>query len=251
MLRFFIMSIIIATAIALGCGPLAAADLEPVVQSVVEVRIKKSTIGSAWVVSDEGYVITASHVARAVKDRTRVVLRTAQGEEMLARVIVAGDFASDVALLYVYQREGMLPPPLKLWGGDLKPRGTDIYLVGHPSPARYRVHSGIISGYIQEFKGKNYNIKGLLLTDAPTYPGNSGCPIVLEDGTVVGMVFGNFSAGKHPTANDGFCGGYYSHMIVALIVEELTETGQTQHLEHFLRSIKVVGQKRYDQELRR
>jgi S1-C subfamily serine protease len=52
-----------------------------------------------------------------------------------------------------------------------------VYAIGSPAGVADSVSSGIVSGYDESF----------IRTDARIYPGNSGGPLVGEDGRVIGI----------------------------------------------------------------
>ncbi|NJN46038.1 MAG: trypsin-like serine protease [Candidatus Competibacteraceae bacterium] len=56
-------------------------------------------------------------------------------------------------------------------------QGVSVYAIGSPIGIRDSVSNGVVSGFAD----------GFIRTDAKIYPGNSGGPLVLENGRVVGI----------------------------------------------------------------
>ncbi len=79
----------------------------------------------------------------------------------------------DLALLKLY---GYKTPYLKP-GNGYAPQGQTVYAIGSPAGLKDSVSSGVISGT------EGYFLK----TDAKIYPGNSGGPLVDQNGKVLGV----------------------------------------------------------------
>lgn len=133
-------------------------------------------VGSAVVVSEDGWALTAAHVVAGIRGVPGVKLRG--GPRFLAEVVRV-DEASDVALLKV-EGAGFSCSPL----ASERPRvGTEVWAVGTPLDASLElsVARGIVSG-LRSIAGWE-----LLQTDASVTPGYSGGPMLLADGTVGGV----------------------------------------------------------------
>jgi S1-C subfamily serine protease len=102
---------------------------------------------------------------------------TLDGREFTAYDIDYSD-NFDLALLTlqeVYQK------PIKPNFQHLSP-GTRVYTIGNPKGLRHTVTAGIVSGY------RGYQEEGTVIqTDAPVNPGNSGGPLIDEQGRVLGV----------------------------------------------------------------
>jgi S1-C subfamily serine protease len=159
-----------------GCGRAERSALVDVLDAVVVVRAGRS-VGSGVIVSEEGYVLTAAHVA---PDGTRPVVQLPTGVVLEAQVD-RSDWKGDVALLKIPGRNHAC---LGVADDSLPPVGSEIYAVGAPGGERLSqsVTRGIVSAH-REIRGRR-----LIQTDASINPGNSGGPLVDERGLVLGIV---------------------------------------------------------------
>jgi S1-C subfamily serine protease len=149
-------------------------------RAVVTIR-QGHAVGSGVIVSPEGHVLTAAHVAR-VGDDLGVTLES--GIELAAEVQRV-DALLDVALLKIPgSRHHCIPLDLGAQVG----KGHEVFAIGAPLDERLAgsVTRGIVSGR-PTIEGQE-----LLQTDASVNQGNSGGPLVDEAGTVVGLVVGKF-----------------------------------------------------------
>jgi S1-C subfamily serine protease len=134
--------------------------------------------GTGFIVSENGYILTANHVVRDAKNK---ILVYQNGNPFEAR-IVSDNNDSDLALLKI---EGNRFPHVTLGNYDKFAEGIDIGFIGFPlnmlSPI---TNKGIISG-----KGKiAVDIDGYTL-DAFINQGNSGGPVFSADsGEIIGVI---------------------------------------------------------------
>jgi serine protease Do len=135
--------------------------------------------GSGVVVDSEGYIVTNYHVIRG-SNEIRVTL--SEGRSVPARV-VGFDAETDLAVLKV-RADNLIAAE---WGdSDELEEGALVWAVGSPFGLERTVTFGIISAKHRAGKaGTNY--QDFLQTDAAVNPGNSGGPLVDEQGRVVGI----------------------------------------------------------------
>jgi serine protease Do len=144
-------------------------------------------IGSGFIVSPDGYIVTAAHVIEDTK-RITVTLLDPHGwtEEVPGRV--AGiDPETDTALLKVDVPRRL--PTLKLGSARRVEVADWVVVIGSPYGLTHSVSVGVISA-----KGRNDIVPGerpgfvdFLQTDAAINPGNSGGPVLDVDGKVIGI----------------------------------------------------------------
>ena len=137
--------------------------------------------GSGLVLSDDGYVLTNSHVARAAGP---LRVRPGQGAELDAKLVGADD-ATDLAVLRV---AGRLAAPLALAGERGVAVGELVVAIGNPLGFDRSVSLGVVSALYRSLPtGPGSLLEGLIQTDAAVNPGNSGGPLVDAEGRVVGI----------------------------------------------------------------
>jgi hypothetical protein len=154
------------------------ADMDRVMQGVVLIKTGRM-VSSGFIVSPDGYLLTAAHVVAGV-DEVGVTLKS--GLELTAKV-VRTDEAQDVALLKMVG-EGHQYLTLAL--DHPAPVGAEVYVIGSPGgeDLSYSVTKGIVSGYRERESDKAKFIQ----TDASLNRGNSGGPMLDASGNVIGIV---------------------------------------------------------------
>ncbi len=159
--------------------------LDSVVQILVA-RCSAGGAGSGFVIGD-GRVMTNAHV---VEGASRVRVLTRGGERLDARV-VQFDQATDVAVLDV---EDLDADPLQ--PASPADPGDDAWVAGHPLGGPLRVVDATVVG-TRSYRGADQETYVL---QTRVRPGNSGGPLLDEQGNVLGLVFA--------TAADGDPVGY-------------------------------------------
>jgi len=135
-------------------------------------------IGSGFIISPDGYILTNAHV---VADAATVTVKLTDRREFTAKV-VGVDRPSDVALIKI-AATGL--PAVRF--GDLariRP-GQWVIAIGSPFGYENSVTAGVISGTARTLPDENY--VPFIQTDAAVNPGNSGGPLFNLDGEVIGI----------------------------------------------------------------
>jgi serine protease DegQ len=156
-------------------------------------------VGSGVVIIDNGTILTNLHVVHGAR-RIKVVF--ADGLEADAD-IVGLQPEHDLAVLRARKIPDDLIAATMRSTGDLSP-GDRVTAVGFPFGIGPSVSHGVVSGLKREFRspeGKRI-LTNLIQFDAAANPGNSGGPLVTDDGEVVGIV----TAIYNPTAERFFVG---------------------------------------------
>ena len=138
----------------------------------------KDSLGSGFIVSADGYVLTNHHV---VKDAAKILVRLSDRREFVAE-LVGSDKRSDIALLKI--KANNLPVVRIGNSTDLKV-GEWVVAIGSPFGFDQSVTVGVVS-----FKGRSLpeeNYVPFIQTDVAINPGNSGGPLFNLDGEVVGI----------------------------------------------------------------
>ena len=147
-------------------------------QGVVVLKAGR-TRSSGFIVSSDGYILTAAHAVSGLKEIS-VTLRSGV---QLDATVVRLDELQDLALLKV-AGNGHHWLERKLGGST--PVGNELYAIGAPGSEElsFSVTKGIVSGYRQRETDK----ADFIQTDASLNPGNSGGPMLDQSGRVIGIV---------------------------------------------------------------
>ncbi|HEX3912540.1 MAG TPA: Do family serine endopeptidase [Steroidobacteraceae bacterium] len=139
-------------------------------------------VGSGFIVSPDGYVLTNAHV---VSDASEVTVTLTDRREFTAKVIGI-DKASDVALIKI--AAGGLPTVRFGDPSKLRP-GQWAIAIGSPFGFQNTVTAGVISALGRPLidGSSNINYVTFIQTDAAVNPGNSGGPLFNIDGEVIGI----------------------------------------------------------------
>ena len=144
-------------------------------------RRPRQAMGSGFVISDDGYIVTNNHVVAGAET---VIVRFTDRQEYEAEV-KGLDERSDLALLKV-DAEGL--PSLKLAQPDALEVGEWVLAIGSPFGLDYSVTAGIVSAKGRSLPTENgENYVPFIQTDVAINPGNSGGPLFNLSGEVVGV----------------------------------------------------------------
>lgn len=175
------------------------------------------SLGSGFIVSADGYVVTNNHVIAAEGNATveSITVTMPDGTEYEAE-LVGRDAASDLAVLKI---SGSKPFPFVKFGDSTRARVGDwVIAIGNPFGLGGTVTSGIISAvYRNTGTGGAYD--RYLQTDASINRGNSGGPMFDLDGNVIGINNAIIS----PTGGSVGIGFAIPAEVAAPIVEQLKE----------------------------
>ncbi len=141
-------------------------------------RFRSKSLGSGFIISEDGYVITNHHV---VQDADEIIVKLSDRRELVAD-IVGTDQRSDLALVKI-EAEGL--PVLKIGNSkNLRP-GEWVLAIGSPFGFEHSVTAGIVSAKGRSLPTENY--VPFIQTDVAINPGNSGGPLFNLDGEVIGI----------------------------------------------------------------
>ena len=143
------------------------------------------SLGSGFVISADGYVVTNNHVIQpdGSAELEEVTVTTADGTEYQAEV-VGRDAQSDLAVLKVSRRE---PFPFVHFGDSGEARVGDwVIAIGNPFGLGGTVTSGIVSAVLRN-TGTGGAYDRYIQTDASINRGNSGGPLFDMQGNVIGI----------------------------------------------------------------
>ncbi len=136
------------------------------------------SLGSGFIISNDGYVITNHHV---VKDADEIIVKLSDRSQLIPEMI-GRDPRSDIALLKL---EGDNFPSVTLGDSDAVKVGQWVLAIGSPFGFDASVTAGIVSAKGRSLPSENY--VPFIQTDVAINPGNSGGPLFDLDGNVVGI----------------------------------------------------------------
>ena len=146
---------------------------------------KSTALGSGFVISEDGIVITNNHV---IQGSEGILVRFTNDKEYEAKLI-GTDPVSDIAVLKINSKDKFKPVPL---GDSGKARVGDwVLAIGNPFGLGGTVTSGIISAINRDINMGRYD--NFIQTDASINQGNSGGPLFNLQGEVVGINTAIFS----------------------------------------------------------
>lgn len=144
-------------------------------------------LGTGIIVSADGYILTNQHIAGNKYSKCYITLY--DGREFKGTVLWA-DENIDLAVLKIQANELNY---VRFGDSNNLRVGESVYAIGNPVGFEFQrtVTSGIISGLNRTVKIENGEEKtymeGLIQTDASINVGNSGGPLINEEGKVIGI----------------------------------------------------------------
>ncbi len=142
-------------------------------------RRMESSLGSAVIMSSEGYLLTNNHVTANAE---QIVVALKDGRETLARVI-GSDPETDLAVLKIDLAD---LPAITLGHSDRIRVGDVTLAIGNPFGVGKTVTMGIISATGRNQLGLN-TYEDFIQTDAAINRGNSGGALVDAGGNLIGI----------------------------------------------------------------
>lgn len=147
-------------------------------------RQEVAVIGSGFIISADGYVVTNEHVA----GESRLVQCVLSDKEEVQATVVGTDKYTDIAVLKL--DVGRPLPQVKMGDSDKLEAGNAVIAMGSPHGLSRSVSQGIISvtgRYLDEGPEGGSPFNSWIQTDAAINPGNSGGPLINLRGEVIGV----------------------------------------------------------------
>lgn len=158
-------------------------------------ELRRTSVGSGFVIHPSGYVVTNAHVVSRTVERKVIFADKSEYEAQ----VVAVDTERDLAVLKINADR-----PLKAirlgTSADLMV-GETVVAIGNPLGYQHTVTSGVVSALDRSIAvGNGVEFSGLVQTDASINPGNSGGPLL----NVLGELIGVNTAVRGDAQNIGF-----------------------------------------------
>jgi len=179
-------------------------------------------VGSGFIVSKDGYIMTNNHVV-GESDRIEAVVEISGVTKTYIAKVIGTDPLTDVALIKIDATD---LPQAVLGNSDMLKVGDIVLAAGAPMELNRSVTQGIVSALGRSGmgivgKGRMAGYEDFIQTDASINPGNSGGPLVDALGRVVGI---NTAILSRSGMNAGI--GFAIPVNMAMrIVEDLIDNG--------------------------
>lgn len=178
-------------------------------------RRRSNALGSGFVISEDGFIVTNNHV---IEQADSITIEFFSGQELDA-VVVGTDRNTDLALLKV---ESEAPLPFVMFGdSDVARVGDWVMAVGNPLGQGFSVSAGIVSARNRALSG---TYDDFIQTDAAINKGNSGGPLFNMDGDVIGVNTAILS----PNGGSIGIGFAMSSAVAKNVIGQLQEFGETR-----------------------
>src|SRR5690606_30650496 len=145
-------------------------------QAEQEERIVPRGVGSGFIISEDGYILTNNHV---VEGANGIFVTLTDGKEHTAEII-GTDPRTDIALIKIDAKD-LAPLPI----GDSKglKKGQWVLAIGSP----FGLDSTVTAGIVSAINRDTGDYLPFIQTDVAVNPGNSGGPLINLAGEVVGI----------------------------------------------------------------
>ncbi len=144
--------------------------------------IPEEGVGSGFIVSPEGYILTNNHV---VEGASFIKVSLKSGEEVEASLI-GTDLITDLAVIKIDPT--LTLPVAQLGDSDTLKVGQKAIAIGNPFSLDQTITTGVVSSLNRTLETETGEIlTNLIQTDASINPGNSGGPLLNLKGEVIGV----------------------------------------------------------------
>lgn len=135
--------------------------------------------GSGFLFFKKGILVTCNHVI--AKQDSNILIQFPDKPELIQAKVVIRDEEHDLALLKL---DEATREPLEIANTDMIKEGISVIFAGYPlNLVSLTTHQGILSAIVKDATGVI-----TYLIDGTVNSGNSGCPLMSEDGKVIGVV---------------------------------------------------------------
>jgi len=177
---------------------------------------KASSLGSGFIIKEEGIVITNNHVIANAED---ILIRV--GDKEYNAEVIGADPYMDLAVLKMKTKDKFKPVR---FGDSNKARVGDwVVAIGNPFGLGGTVTSGIISARNRQIGLTRY--EDFIQTDASINQGNSGGPLFNLKGEVIGVNTAIIAPGQSGSIGIGFA---IPANAASNVIDQLIKFGETK-----------------------
>jgi len=153
---------------------------------------RQTALGSGFVVSNDGYILTNAHVVSENGETVKTVQVVFKGSgtqtKAVTGTVVGSDNTSDVALIKVDPAKSGTLDPIPLGDSSTVEPGEPVVAIGNPLGYSFSITEGIVSAVNRNLLSPNGStISNGIQTDAAINEGNSGGPLIDSAGKVIGI----------------------------------------------------------------
>ena len=150
--------------------------VENALLSIVQIQTDSGG-GTGFIVNKDGLIVTNKHVVAGVNS---AIVHTTWNYTIGTNVV--GEHATlDLAYLQISNLPGQFSP-IAIGDSDEVRVGESVIVIGFPISDRLGTEPTVSQGIVSAKRG------GLIQTDAPVNPGNSGGPMLDQFGNVIGVI---------------------------------------------------------------
>ncbi|QGT99321.1 HtrA protease/chaperone protein [Candidatus Syntrophocurvum alkaliphilum] len=142
----------------------------------------RSGIGTGFIISEDGLVITNQHV---IEGADEIFVTISGHSKNLPAKIVGQDYELDLAVLKIQSDDKFTP--INLGDSDNLRVGEWVVAIGNPYGLDHTVTAGVVSATGRPIEIGDRVYRNLIQTDAAINPGNSGGPLINTKGEVIGI----------------------------------------------------------------
>jgi S1-C subfamily serine protease len=150
-------------------------------QQAENMKAKNESMGSGFIVSSDGFIITNHHVA----DNAQALWVTLDNGTEVQAELKGSDASTDIAVLKI---DSTNLKALSFADSDQLRPGQIAIAIGNPYGLQQTVTAGVVSAVGRSLRAGNGRlIDDVVQTDAALNPGNSGGPLLNSEGLVIGV----------------------------------------------------------------
>lgn len=202
-----------------GIGDIAESNINAIVliSKVDQTDQSASSLGAGFFIAPN-LIVTNTHV---ITDGKNISVQAYNSAAQFSATVIAKNQTTDVALIKINNWDGYVKTNdytvLDLVSSRDLSLGNEVWSIGHPWGLYWTVSHGIVSSTHRRIDS---SMMYYIQTDAAIHQGNSGGPLLNDDGDVVGIVSKVFSL----TRSDGFGLAIPSDIVIDS-VEQLKQNG--------------------------